>query len=72
MLAKVRRDDLADDAVLLASELCENAVQHAGTGFVIELTVDGDEVTVTVTDHGPTPMELRRAGQPVPAPEDYG
>ena len=30
------------------------------------------KLTVTVTDHGPTPMELRRAGQPVPSTEDYG
>ena len=39
MLAKARRDDLADDAILLTSELCENAVLHAGTGFVVELDV---------------------------------
>ena len=73
MLAKARRDDLVDDAVLLASELCENAVLHAGTGFTIELVVaDAGAVTVTVTDQGPAPMELRRAGQPPPAREDSG
>ncbi|MGH8966980.1 MAG: ATP-binding protein, partial [Actinomycetes bacterium] len=65
MLAKARRDDVTDDAVLLASELCENAVLHAGTGFTIELVVaDGGAVTVTVTDQGTLAMELRRAGQP--------
>jgi serine phosphatase RsbU (regulator of sigma subunit) len=65
MLTKARRDDVADDAVLLASELCENAVLHAGTGFTIELVVlDGGAVTVTVTDHGTIAMELRRTGMP--------
>jgi serine phosphatase RsbU (regulator of sigma subunit)/anti-sigma regulatory factor (Ser/Thr protein kinase) len=54
-------DDLAYDALLLASELCENAVLHAGTGFELAYTIDGDTVTVAVTDHGSTPMELRRA-----------
>jgi sigma-B regulation protein RsbU (phosphoserine phosphatase) len=72
MLAKVRRDDLADDAILLTSELCENAVMHAGTGFSVQLVLDGDMLTVTVTDHGPTPMELRRSGQPLPSREDTG
>ncbi|MFL6126840.1 SpoIIE family protein phosphatase [Actinophytocola sp.] len=73
VLAKARREDLVDDAVLLASELCENAVLHAGTGFTIELVVaDGGAVTVTVTDQGPAPMELRRAGAPARAREDPG
>jgi serine phosphatase RsbU (regulator of sigma subunit) len=73
MLAKARRDDVADDAILLTSELCENAVLHSGTGFVVELVVmDGGAVTVTITDQGPAPMELRRAGQPARALEDTG
>lgn len=56
---------MADDVVLLTSELCENAVLHAGTGFSVELVVmDGGAVTVTVTDRGPAPMELRRAAGP--------
>jgi sigma-B regulation protein RsbU (phosphoserine phosphatase) len=53
-------DELADDALLLTSELCENAVLHAGTGFEVELTGTGTSVTVSVTDHGSTAMELRR------------
>jgi serine phosphatase RsbU (regulator of sigma subunit) len=73
MLAKARRDDLADDAILLASELCENAVLHAGTGFTIELVaLDGGAVTITVSDQGPAPMELRRAGQKPRGREDPG
>ena len=45
-------DDLLDDAVLLASELCENAVLHAGTEFELAVTVTEAEVTVAVTDRG--------------------
>lgn len=59
-------DRFADDAVLLTSELCENAVLHAGTAFELDLVAGADEVTITVTDRGPTPMELRRAVPPVP------
>jgi len=58
--------ELADDAVLLTSELCENAVLHAGTGFALELVAAGTELTVAVTDNGSTPMELRRAVPPTP------
>lgn len=54
-------DDLAEDALLLTSELCENAVLHAGTGFEVELVCAAREVTVKITDHGSTAMELRRA-----------
>ncbi|GAB1512648.1 SpoIIE family protein phosphatase [Actinophytocola sp. KF-1] len=59
-------DELASDAVLLTSELCENAVLHAGTGFTIDVSADGVELTVAVTDQGSTPMELRRTVPPAP------
>jgi phosphoserine phosphatase RsbU/P len=65
-LAEAGVDELADDTVLLVSELCENAVLHAGTGFEVALVVTGVELTLTVTDHGSTPMELRRAVPPAP------
>jgi serine phosphatase RsbU (regulator of sigma subunit)/anti-sigma regulatory factor (Ser/Thr protein kinase) len=65
-LADAGLDELADDAVLLASELCENAVLHAGTGFTVELAATGVELTIAVTDQGSTPMELRRAVPPAP------
>src|ERR671921_2834518 len=54
-------DDLVDTVVLLASELCENAVLHAGTEFEVALTVTEDEVTVAVTDRGAGPLELHLA-----------
>lgn len=53
--------ELVDVAVLLASELCENAVLHGGTAFEIELTVTAAEATVAVTDQGSGPLELHLA-----------
>ncbi len=53
--------DVVDTVVLLASELCENAVLHAGTEFDVALTVTADEVVVAVTDRGAGPLELHLA-----------
>ncbi|MDQ2791626.1 MAG: stage II sporulation protein E [Pseudonocardiales bacterium] len=50
-------DELAETVLLLASELCDNALLHAGTEFEVELQVDPDSVTVSVSDHGPSPLE---------------
>jgi phosphoserine phosphatase RsbU/P len=50
--------DLADTAVLLTSELAENAVLHAGTDFEITLDVDDSAVTVAITDRGAGALEL--------------
>lgn len=54
-------EDVVDTAVLLASELCENAVLHAGTEFEVELTVRTAEVVVAVSDRGPGPLEQHLA-----------
>ncbi|MGH3684294.1 MAG: SpoIIE family protein phosphatase [Pseudonocardiaceae bacterium] len=54
-------DDLIDDAVLLTSELCENAVLHAGTDYELLIELSESELTVTVLDHGLTALELHRA-----------
>jgi serine phosphatase RsbU (regulator of sigma subunit) len=53
--------EFVDDVVLLASELCENAVLHAGTAFDVAVVADDDEVTVAVTDRGPGALELHLA-----------
>jgi serine phosphatase RsbU (regulator of sigma subunit) len=53
--------EFVDDVVLLASELCENAVLHAGTAFDLAVMADDDEVTVAVTDRGPGALELHLA-----------
>lgn len=54
-------DELVDTAVLLGSELCDNAVLHAGTEFEVELEIGETGVKVTVTDYGPGPLELHLA-----------
>ena len=56
-----READLVDTAILLASELCENAVLHAGTEFEVTVTVSEDEVVVAVGDRGAGPLELHLA-----------
>lgn len=60
-LAEAGADDVLDTAVLLASEMCENAVLHAGTDFDVEVTATPDSVTVTVSDRGAGPLELHLA-----------
>jgi serine phosphatase RsbU (regulator of sigma subunit)/anti-sigma regulatory factor (Ser/Thr protein kinase) len=57
--------DVVDDVVLLTSELCENAVLHAGTAFDLDVVADDDEVAVAVTDRGTGALELQLA-QPRP------
>jgi len=49
--------EVTETAVLLASELAENAVLHAGTEFEVGLELDGGTLTVSVTDRGPGPLE---------------
>lgn len=49
--------ELMDDVILLASELFENAVLHAGTIFDVEVRVGTDEIFVGVRDHGAGPLE---------------
>ncbi len=41
---------LSDTTQLLTSELVTNAVMHAGTELELEILVDGDGITVAVTD----------------------
>jgi serine phosphatase RsbU (regulator of sigma subunit)/anti-sigma regulatory factor (Ser/Thr protein kinase) len=53
--------EVAETAVLLTSELAENAVLHAGTEFEVGLEVadvdSGAALTVSVTDRGSGPLE---------------
>lgn len=60
ILSEVGLDSLADVALLLATELCSNAVRHAGTKMELAVTVDDGELTVAVTDRGPVAHELAR------------
>jgi anti-sigma regulatory factor (Ser/Thr protein kinase) len=60
-LVEARAEDLLDTVVLLASELCENAVLHAGTEFEVELLAGPDHVVITVSDRGAGPLEQHLA-----------
>lgn len=60
-LAEAGRDEVADTVVLLASELCENSVLHAGTEYEVALRIDAAQVLVTVSDRGAGPLEQHLA-----------
>lgn len=53
--------ELAETVLLLASELCDNSLLHAGTDFEVELDLAPESVTVSVSDHGPSPLEQHLA-----------
>ena len=54
--------ELADDVVLLVSELVTNAVRHASAPIDLEIEVDRDEVVVAVRDGSEVPPLPREAG----------
>ena len=54
-------DDTVDTAVLLTSELAENAVLHAGTEYEVSVTVSDAEVVVSVADRGAGALESHLA-----------
>ncbi|SDG91778.1 SpoIIE family protein phosphatase [Nonomuraea jiangxiensis] len=68
VLGEWRLNHLAEDAVLLASELVTNAVVHAGTGIELtcRLDVDADpaKLEIEVDDHHPTRTILAEEGMP--------
>ncbi|MFD8548016.1 ATP-binding protein [Streptomyces sp. NPDC059649] len=67
--------DLADDALLVISELTTNAVVHALPPAVLRLTrvADGrDALRVEVTDAGPAATDDRPAAEPCPGEHGRG
>ena len=52
-------EDVLDDAVLIASELVENAVRHAGSAPSLRLELRPGQFTVAVRDDDPTPPAPR-------------
>jgi PAS domain S-box-containing protein len=69
VLGEWRLSHLAEDAVLLTSELVTNAVVHAGTGIELTCRLDVDanpaKLEIEVDDHHPTRTIL--AADPMPA-----
>ena len=67
-------DQTVDTAVLLTSELAENAVLHAGTDFEVAVVVSDTEIVVTVSDRGDgfAPELVARLGRPVQSTKGPG
>ncbi|MFI7577327.1 SpoIIE family protein phosphatase [Micromonospora sp. NPDC049497] len=57
VLTEAHLDDLANEALLLTTELSTNAVEHARTELDIEVVADGIGLTVTVSDFASGPVE---------------
>jgi anti-sigma regulatory factor (Ser/Thr protein kinase) len=58
-------DDPDEVAVLLTSEVVTNAIRHAATDFSLDVTLDGDDLCVEVTDrstHPPVPRQPKPDG----------
>jgi phosphoserine phosphatase RsbU/P len=62
MLEEAGHTGLLNEALLLTTELSTNAVVHAGTELDLEVSVDPDGITVTVTDFAPGPVEQLTVG----------
>lgn len=62
VLARAGRDDLADTASLLVSELVTNAIVHARTPIELEVVAGHEGLRVSVHDHSPA----------MPSPRHYG
>lgn len=54
---------VAEFVVLAVSELVTNAVIHGEGEVIVQITVAGDVVRVSVTDHNPVPAALKEAGR---------
>jgi anti-sigma regulatory factor (Ser/Thr protein kinase) len=58
--------DVADDAVLIVSELATNAVVHANSDFTVALSRGGDGVRIAVADSNGDPPHPRYPGWMAP------
>jgi serine phosphatase RsbU (regulator of sigma subunit) len=60
VVEQVGLGEVLDEALLLTTELATNAVVHAGTDLDVEITGDGDSLTVAVMDFRTGPITHRR------------
>ncbi|MFT4263952.1 MAG: ATP-binding protein [Nocardioides sp.] len=65
-------EELLDDAELLASEVVTNAVRHGSPLVQFEVEVDGDSLTVRVSDGSVRLPIVRAADHPVDDPSGRG
>lgn len=59
-LRRLGRDQLVDDAVLVASELASNAMLHAGGIALVSVTEAGDDIRIEVHDRTRVPPVMAR------------
>ncbi|WP_372444467.1 SpoIIE family protein phosphatase, partial [Micromonospora qiuiae] len=62
VLTEANLDELANEALLLTTELSTNAVEHAGTELDIEVSADPAGLTVTVSDFAAGPVDELTVG----------
>jgi len=61
-----------DDVVLLAHELCGNAVQHGGGCGRLQMWRDDHRIVCRVTDEGPGMTDAETRGTELPSPRSEG
>jgi len=66
------RDDLCDDATIVACELVDNAVRHAGPGYRLTLRYDVFGLTIAVRDRRPDRLPQALPDGPGPPPHLSG
>jgi anti-sigma regulatory factor (Ser/Thr protein kinase) len=54
---------VAENALLLTSELCTNCVVHARTDYVLRVHVEGDAVRIEVCDEDPVLPTVTQRGR---------
>ncbi|MGC4790186.1 SpoIIE family protein phosphatase [Micromonospora sp. DT178] len=62
VLTEAHLDELANEAMLLTTELSTNAVEHARTELDVEVVADPVGITVTVSDFAAGPVEELTVG----------
>jgi len=66
------RDDIRDDATIVACELVDNAVRHAGPGYRLTLRYDVFGLTIAVRDRRPDRLPQAPPVDPEPPPRLSG
>jgi len=69
VLLEAGQPELLNEALLLTTELCTNAVEHAATELDLEVVADPAGLTVEVTDFAPSRIDGLVVGKPNATPD---
>ena len=69
VLVEAGQEELLNEALLLTTELCTNAVEHAATELDLEVAADPEGLTVVVTDFAPSRIDGLVVGKPNATPD---